>query len=336
MILSIIIPVYNGEEFIGNCLKSLLNQGLHLTQYEIIVIDDGSSDNSRSIVLDFIKQNSNIQIYSQENKGLSASRNIGMEMAKGKYLYFLDADDYLAANVLDELIKYLETYNLDLLNFMSCKTTRLDMRDSQNRQSFSSKLEILDGISYIAKNNYQFEVWRYIVKRKFLFDLKIKFLEGRLMEDAYFTTRLFINAERMAMLPLDAHRYVQLPGSIMNRVNESHTKKMLRDFEFNAIKFGEILKSIPEEAMESKRRIRAHQESFVFFMIFKHLKSSLKFAELRKILNRLKQHNLYPMRNFIGKDYSDPNYKKFTFIFNNKYLLFFFFKSYRFLKELKK
>ena len=103
--LSVIIPMYNVEEYVERCLSSLLNQDLDPDQYEIICINDGSPDRSGEIVKNLMKSFSNIQIIEQENQGVSVARNNGMEIATGKYLLFIDPDDYVEANSLQHVLE---------------------------------------------------------------------------------------------------------------------------------------------------------------------------------------------------------------------------------------
>ena len=96
--ISIIIPVYNVENYISQCLKSLLNQGVDEHTIEILVIDDGSKDNSIKIAKEFQKLHLCIKIYTQENGGVGSARNKGIDLANGEYIYFIDPDDYLVDN----------------------------------------------------------------------------------------------------------------------------------------------------------------------------------------------------------------------------------------------
>lgn len=105
MRLSIIIPVYNVEEYIEKCVNSLQQQDIPKNEYELIIINDGSPDNSREIVLRLMKQFNNIVFINQENKGVSRARNSGIDKAKGKYLLFIDPDDYVVPDTLGKILK---------------------------------------------------------------------------------------------------------------------------------------------------------------------------------------------------------------------------------------
>ena len=93
MKLSIIIPVYNVEKFITRCLHSCVSQNLSINEFEIVVVNDGTRDNSMKFVSQFAEEYSNISIINQENKGLSAARNRGLSVAKGDYVWFVDSDE---------------------------------------------------------------------------------------------------------------------------------------------------------------------------------------------------------------------------------------------------
>ena len=107
MFLSIIIPVYNCEKYLEDCLLSCLEQDIPKSDYEIICINDGSSDNSEDILSDYSFKYPNIKYFSQMNKGVSSARNYGIEMSQGKYIMFLDADDFLADNCLKKCMSML-------------------------------------------------------------------------------------------------------------------------------------------------------------------------------------------------------------------------------------
>lgn len=114
-LVSVIIPVYNVENYLKECLDSVLNQTYK--NIEVIVINDGSTDKSLHILEDYSSKFNNIKIIDQENSGQSVARNKGLENAKGKYIYFLDSDDYILPDTLKKLIKKLEMNNLDIIRF---------------------------------------------------------------------------------------------------------------------------------------------------------------------------------------------------------------------------
>ncbi len=112
---SVISPIYNGEKYLYNFLKSVCNQTL--TDIEIILVDDGSNDNSREICYEFAKMDKRIKIYTQKNKGPGIARNLGLKEATGKYIYFCDPDDYLDQNLLKDNYLLAEKNKANLVVF---------------------------------------------------------------------------------------------------------------------------------------------------------------------------------------------------------------------------
>jgi len=114
---SIIIPLYNLEKLIGKCIASALGQDLSPEEYEILVIDDGSTDGSLAAAEKAAQGHPNVHVYTKPNEGLSRTRNYGTDRAAGRYVMYLDADDYLEPNVLGRLVETMECGGLDMLCF---------------------------------------------------------------------------------------------------------------------------------------------------------------------------------------------------------------------------
>ena len=117
MKLSVIVPVYNTEEYLKECIDSILNQTLDL--YEVIIVDDGSTDGSLDIINGYVENYSNVHAISQKNCGLGAARNMGLRIAKGEYIYFIDSDDILEKNALEHCYNLAYKNKLDMLIFES-------------------------------------------------------------------------------------------------------------------------------------------------------------------------------------------------------------------------
>ena len=109
MLLSFIIPVYNTEEYLESCIQSLLEQDISQDEYEIICINDGSSDRSLEILKHFSQNYKNIIVVDQKNFGVCASRNRGLDLAKGEYIWFIDSDDFIKKNILGTLMIQLKS-----------------------------------------------------------------------------------------------------------------------------------------------------------------------------------------------------------------------------------
>ena len=135
--ISIIVPVYNVEKYLKECLDSLINQTLE--DIEIICINDGSTDNSLAILEEYQKKDSRIKVFSQRNQGVSAARNLGIEKATGEYLTFLDSDDRLELNTCEILYKETIAKNSDFLFF--------GLVNDKNKKSDQRLVELLKKIT---------------------------------------------------------------------------------------------------------------------------------------------------------------------------------------------
>lgn len=201
LLLSIIVPVYNTESYLKECLDSLLEQDI--SEYEIICINDGSTDNSLDILNDYSRMNKKIKVLSQENKGLSATRNRGIELSKGKYIYFMDSDDLLERNSLSYIISLMEKEELDLyvfdgesfideLNKNDFELINYDKKHSYGIYN-SGKLLLSD---LVRDRVFSPSPCLYITRRDILISRSIFFIEGILHEDEAFTVEVFLNVEK--------------------------------------------------------------------------------------------------------------------------------------------
>lgn len=329
MLLSIIVPTYNVEEFIGNCLDSLLDQDIAKQEYEILVINDGATDRSAEIAATYAHSHENVTLINQKNKGLSGARNTGIPLAKGKYTYFIDSDDYIAKNTLGLIIATLEEQRLDFLGVGVLETGRLDIKQSSNLEEVRTKqLLVSDGISFIAQRNYMNNAWWYFIKTDFLRNSALIFPEGRLVEDANFTAKLLVAAKRVAYLPLDFYRYYMRPNSIMRKTNIDHVRRLLGDYERNVFEFHTQIQKLRAEEHDQLEpcleRIEARQQSFAFFQLVKSFRYGLSRSEVADTIGRFEEIQVYPIRRFLGKDYNKWVYRVLLPIINTKGVFLFF------------
>lgn len=193
--LSIVIPAYNVEEYIEDTVYSVLNQKTQY-KYEIIIINDGSTDNTLEIIKDKFEGNNNIIIISKTNKGLAHTRNVGIEHAQGKYIYFLDSDDMLKPNMIEELLTEAYEYNLDALMFSATSFYDDDYEGNWKPSSYLRKeYKNLTGNKLLENqqkdNNVIVSSVLYIIKKEILNKYELIFPEGVNNEDNYFTYYLF-------------------------------------------------------------------------------------------------------------------------------------------------
>lgn len=191
MKLSIIIPVYNVERYLRQCLDSCLDQDIPKTEYEIIVVNDGSPDNAQDIIDEYAAKYDNIKVIKKKNGGLSSARNAGLKIAKGDYIWFVDSDDWVA-RVLDSLTKEIVLHkNADVL----CFNTYMVIEEVGEVSYLTRSLRpngSYDGLSVFKAMKFpysavQFNLW----KRNFLIDKKLTFKEGALYDDWQFLLRAY-------------------------------------------------------------------------------------------------------------------------------------------------
>ena len=326
MKLSVIIPVYNVEKYISLCIHSILNQGLDLKDYEILIINDGSTDTSLKIVNDFEQKYSNIFVYTQKNEGVGSARNKGLSLAKGKYVYFIDPDDYLAENVLKTIVYHADFHKVDVLTFISESTSSSNINKSKTENRSSLKINtVSSGIEYIGENIFKNEVWWYIINREFLEISKVCFIQGRWMEDAIFTASLLIKANKVAYLPLDAHRHLKVAGSAMTSKEPGHYLKVIYDNANAAKAYNALIQNlnlIENMHVNAIKRLKRRQQSFVFFMLIRMLKSSITKKEIMPLIHDMKKCGAYPLDSFLGDDYNGFVYLILTKLFNQSYLYY--------------
>jgi glycosyltransferase involved capsular polysaccharide biosynthesis len=202
--LSIIIPVYNTEEYLPRCLNSCLEQDLPANEYEIIAINDGSSDNSLQILNAYALKYPNIRVINQENRGLGATRNRGLNLAIGEYIWFVDSDDWVLENCL-----------LDI--YENCKD--VDILETDRAYLYK------DHVVYINIAKWT-GVPGYIFNREFLIKNKLIFRENIYFEDSEFTPRVLYLSNK-TVLYKKAIYYYQRTGSIVHSESKKHCTDLI-------------------------------------------------------------------------------------------------------------
>lgn len=207
IILTIIVPLYNLEEYIADCLESILQIPSGLGNYEIIVWNDGSIDKSEKIVNEFIERFPNkVILENHKNHGVSYSRNKALERANGKYIWFVDGDDCIMPENVMLLLKQMQDNFLDLLQF-NYKDLFSDGRinDSIFKQSES---EVMSGRDLFLSQKLNMAPWAYIYRREFLQENKILFPEDfKTCEDIQFNQKALFFAKRSMISSMTAYYY---------------------------------------------------------------------------------------------------------------------------------
>lgn len=205
---SVIIPVYNTEPYLKECIESVFNQTQQ--EMEVIAINDGSTDDSWNILLEMKKKYPELMILSQENHGLGYTRNVGIERAQGEYIYFLDSDDYILENTLETCYEFASKNALDIVlfdavNFMDLPSHKLIYPNPHDRHEIiSERQEVFSGINFLEKyypKLYEPEAWLVYCSLKFIKKNGIKFLPKVYYEDNEFYCRIMSLADKVMYIP---------------------------------------------------------------------------------------------------------------------------------------
>lgn len=204
---SVIVPIYNVELYIEKCIKSILNQTFR--QFELILINDGSCDNSLEICKKY-KNDFRVRIITQPNKGLSEARNTGIRVARGKYLFFIDGDDYVNARLLDELYREIVLEKADIVQcgFIWVMENG-ELKEERYKGCVSKKVIYQDSwYNEYERNNLLFTcAWNKLYK-KTLFN-NIRYPKGKITEDEYVLFPLFCKVRKVVIVNQPFYYYVQ-------------------------------------------------------------------------------------------------------------------------------
>jgi glycosyltransferase involved in cell wall biosynthesis len=307
MKISIIVPVYNVEAYLENCLKSLLEQDLPPTDCEIIMVDDGSPDGSAKVIEHYRESHPNIKLIRQQNGGVSAARNAGINAAKGKYIFFVDADDAIYPNVLKTLYDRAEQDNLDLL-YVKMEYFGTDGKYQGEFKMDSPKTEILDGFNH-QRRGFIASVYR----TETIGD--IRFVTGiPIGEDAIFNIMVHTVAQRVSYLDIPVYKYTMRDESAVN----SDSRKNSRAF----AGYLKSLASLKDYLDQNRHRFDKSQQHYFDRPFLKIIGNALR----SNIIPGLSMERLLELKRFINAnelDYLNPQIGATTKYYNSSPVIFF-------------
>lgn len=235
---SIIIPVYKVEKYIEECLESLRNQTY--TNLEIILCDDESPDRCPEICERYAQMDSRFKVLHKKNGGAASARNMGLDIATGDYLGFVDSDDVVKEDYIEKLVGLLEENDADIA---VCAFTNLFVNtekyvEMENTGDYSQ-------VQYLERFLQDWKcglIWNKLFKKELLGD--IRFAEGHVIDDEFFTYRLVMNAKKVIVCDLPLYRYRMRKSGVMN---QGRQKKMLKDrMEYFPERFEVVTEKYPQ------------------------------------------------------------------------------------------
>jgi len=302
---SVIVPIYNVEKYLRRCLESLVNQTLR--DIEIILVDDGSPDNSSEIYKGFIATDKRIRLVKKENGGLGYARNSGLEIATGEFVAYIDSDDYVDLNMFKKLYDTSKEYNLDTVY---CGYCNLDNELKINSFSeveeltvFSSKGEVndvlLDMIACEPSSNlerkYRMSVWHAIYSRNLIENNNIRFCSERqfISEDIIYHIDYLSKANRVAFIPDALYYYCYNEDSLTKTFRADRYEKSL-------ILYYELLnrfKILKFDASYYKNRVDRFLLGYTRYTIVRLSKADISRDEKIEILRRISNNNVWRTMN---------------------------------------
>lgn len=315
MKISLIVAAYNIEQFITRCITSLINQTFE--NLEIIIVNDGSTDNTLHIIDELKKSNKNIKVINQENRGLIEARKTGFENSTGEYILFVDGDDWLERKAVEILYTNAIKENADIVLFNAFNSYDDGTRTNFNTFNINSIDEIKkDILKALFLDNVLPVVWAKFIKRSFIIENNIKFPKDiSYGEDLAFVSKLFMNKPSITLIDDKLYNYFQRTGSISRSTSEKilevdkalsiiedelKTKGIEADYkeEFNKLVYRHLLLSkilrIDERYSHRKDVYDQYKRRKVNINKNKYIKEELKYGNKNlRIRTKLYNYNYY-------------------------------------------
>lgn len=283
--------MYNVEKYIEKCIGSVFNQGLNENDFEIVIVDDQSPDNSLAVAQELTRAKSNVAIISQENKGLGGARNTGILNATGTYLLFLDSDDWLLPNVLEKLLQIAVKDDLDVLEFAA---QGVSVTGEITYAISKSSPVLYSGFDYYNSVRYMNSACNKLYKRTFLLHHKLFFLERIFIEDFEFNTRVFAQLEKVRATAVVGAQFLQSPNSITRNTDAAKKEKMVQDIILVLQKTKEWYQIKGAAANKNATTFFNERIGFIVVTLFYQLlKNKNSFLEIKQVRQQLLDQDLF-------------------------------------------
>lgn len=296
--LSIIVAIYNVEAYLERCISSLIKQDLPFDEYEILLVNDGSTDGSLDICNQFAAKHNNIIVYTKENGGLSSVRNFGIDHAQGRYIMHVDGDDFLSENVIGKVVKVAEENELDLCFF---KFIRYPANTPIDLFWKFPHFKVFSGESLLLNNMMVTSTWCCIYNHDFLTDSGLKYFGRISHQDVEFNYRLYPLAKRVLFTDYNVY-YYSIEGESITRTDD--IEKMKRNLMDN-LQIAHNVKDYAKRDVFSKEIrnfLNKKMNSIVvsFFISFLKKDNRYDYSFIKHFLEEAQRLKVYP----VGKTYS--------------------------------
>lgn len=303
--LTYIVPVYNTEAYVLRCLQSLVNQGIPEEVYEIIVVDDGSTDGGRDLVKAFAGEHKQVRFFEQANAGVSVARNVALDKARGSYIQFVDSDDFLEFNVMEPLLNRAIGLDVDALVF-NYKPVDINGEDCpHSREDYAPSSGVMAGVEYLDTHVMTPYIWRFLLRRDFLNQQPWRFDPSLLVcEDGALIAQMLLKAPHVAHDEAAPYRYMRRDDSAMHNQDVKYLRRRLFSQVDAAFSIHETIREYEAQtSMKSPASVAGLRNVYLYFAMTKALACGI----VSDVLQRIRRYGLYPFpcvgpeSNYYGK-----------------------------------
>ncbi len=288
---SVIIPVYNVAPYIAKTLDSVLRQGLEASEYEVIMVNDGSEDSSADICREYCERFPNFKLVNQENAGVSAARNRGIDAAQGEYVVFLDADDYLLDNGLQlASCQFRNRNDVDVIHYFSSYDF-WPVKPIDNTLEFDGT-----GHDYILHSGLPSFCWLFFYRKSFLDEHQIRFKPYIVGEDQLFSSTVCLANPHIVSTKADIYRYVVREKSATTKRDVTHTRRCVIDY-LDA--YHDIIQAMEKYRVDGRmpvyNKCMASLNSKKMYGFSRILSSDYRKKEYEKVMAKCRDTAFYPV-----------------------------------------
>lgn len=313
MKVSIITPVFNGEKYIERCINSLINQTYK--NIEVIIVNDGSIDNTEKILNKYKDFDSRIKIVNQKNYGQLIARKNGIKVSTGDYLMFVDIDDWIEPNAIEKLISYIYQYNADVIkyNYIVEPSKKIHKIFESNEHIIINEKN--KNIIYdLLIDTYKFNnLWNEIVKRELCIDFKEN-IDLRMGEDFLFNCEIITKSKKIIVVTDAFYHYIENNESATHKIDYNKTKKNINDVFYVANKKIQYMEKW--NLNNITKRVGTKLLDFLTDELFKVYKNRpMNYKELNNIYSLIFKQELYEevIQNIKSKDINDKRISRRIF-----------------------
>lgn len=285
-LLSILIPAYNASRFLSSCIDSIISQESFSDDVEIIVIDDGSKDRTLEVIKNYSAKCDSVHYKTRENRGIGPTRNELIEMARGRYFWFVDADDYVSADSLQVLAPLLQSNLYDMIMFA------FNWKSADGVKTVTCRGEYISGLDMADHDVYNNSLWTRVYRKSVIDDHQVKFNTLQMGEDFDFIFRLIPYLDRCKCLEQPLYNYVVSAGSAITATDMKHKVKSSDD-SLTCIESG--FQWIRQWDKSQQRILRKPLNFFLMGYLYSIFVVPFSYRYKKQVMNRLSACGAFPI-----------------------------------------